>query len=247
MDVTSNNGFIVLFIFVVCVPLVESRSCTYLTTSGNARTFLCSNYEYCCGNSCCRPAVITFYQLWYFWLSVIMIMLLCSGGSWWYRFKYRTSFLTPAGRGFMPASGPAFRHGRQTHGHTTIGVFYYPGSDRVYLQNTPKDPNSLYNYAVGGGGVVLPPPYSTTAMGVHHYNPLSHGSPLPPPTPMPMPLHQAPPPSYESVVSGGGGVAMMASPTSPPLNVVDGQPPLEQHQPTTVNHRSHSPRQSHQC
>lgn len=181
----EDFGFVVFALGLLSLfQEVESRYCSHTGPDGTTTYIMCASYEYCCGRSCCRSPTLTFYQLWYFWLSVIIILLLCSGGGWWYRFKYRgTIYTQPAGPG--------------------TNAFYHPQNDRVFFQNLYKDfryPQQQFDPASASGfshashqyqcgppmvpGLVLPPQSPSTAM---------QGPPLPPP-------YTEPPPSYESVI-----------------------------------------------
>lgn len=169
--------------------VVESRYCTHTDANGSTTYVMCASYEYCCGRSCCRSPTLTFYQLWYFWLLVILTLLLCSGAGWWYRFRYH-------GHIYTQPSVPG------------TNAFYYPQSDQVYLpaQSMYKDvryPQQAYG----------PPPATGASHGSQQYQygpPYSGGmgQPIAPPligaasvsTPPQPPPYAEPPPSYESVI-----------------------------------------------
>lgn len=214
-----GTAWITLSLILTCCHLVESRDCIYITGDGRERTVYCSAYEYCCRSGCCRATVFKFYQFWYFWLSVILIMLLCSGGSWWYRYKYRTQLLSQ----HTPFTHIATANISQQRPNT--GVLYCPGADRVYLGSAPKDP-ALYQYmkvsmppsasygmAAPAGNFSYPTPYPTP--GVQAPN-------LATPTMLPPPPYGGPPPSYESIIPSASS-ATAVPPTPYPLPHSSGQ------------------------
>ncbi|GAB6030479.1 hypothetical protein CHUAL_007343 [Chamberlinius hualienensis] len=139
------------FVLVSLSSSVECRYCTYFTPDGYVRSITCQPYEFCCGNSCCR-STFKFYQFWYFWLSVILILLVCSGGSWWYRLRYRHQFFTHRYSSDAPVDlmlNRAMHRGSSDNRNS--GVMYYTTFERVFFQHQPKDLN---------GQVVAPPTYA---------------------------------------------------------------------------------------
>ncbi|XP_018016628.1 uncharacterized protein LOC108673334, partial [Hyalella azteca] len=48
----------------------------------------CRYQEYCCSQGCCSPSAVTFYQLWYFWLVLLLVGIVCSGYGWYFKHRY---------------------------------------------------------------------------------------------------------------------------------------------------------------
>lgn len=88
---------LIYFVSVVLLnfsKLVDGKTC--FRSDSVYETFTCGMYEYCCGTRCCRSPIITFYQMWYFWLMVFLTILFCSGGGWWYRLRNQDAYITPS-------------------------------------------------------------------------------------------------------------------------------------------------------
>jgi len=81
-------------VFLNFLKLVDGKTC--LRSDNIYESFTCGMYEYCCGTRCCRSPIITFYQMWYFWLMVFLTILFCSGGGWWYRLRNHDAYFTPS-------------------------------------------------------------------------------------------------------------------------------------------------------
>lgn len=68
---------------------VEAKYCLIIE-NGQTKHFACGPFQHCCGTSCCEN-FSPFYQLWYFWLCVMLALIFCSFGGYWYRrhFQHR--------------------------------------------------------------------------------------------------------------------------------------------------------------
>ncbi|XP_055384336.1 myb-like protein AA [Condylostylus longicornis] len=66
--------------------VTSNKYCSLQSVTGQSRYFMCGRHEYCCTFGCCVHLAFQFYQLWYYWLLLIFMFMVCSGGSWWYRF-----------------------------------------------------------------------------------------------------------------------------------------------------------------
>ena len=86
--------YILSVVFLNVLKWVDAKTC--IRSDYIYETFTCGMYEYCCGTRCCRSPVITFYQMWYFWLMVFLTVLFCSGGGWWYRLRNQDTYITPS-------------------------------------------------------------------------------------------------------------------------------------------------------
>uniref|UniRef100_A0A1B6DQ78 WW domain binding protein VOPP1 n=1 Tax=Clastoptera arizonana TaxID=38151 RepID=A0A1B6DQ78_9HEMI len=182
--------------------LVYGRYCTFLEVDGESKYYICPRNEYCCNFGCCLTPTFQFYQLWYYWLMVLFMFLLCSGGTWWYRYWLQGGYSRDLGS-TMPVSHRIHQpRSRQTQ------VSYRPGRETVVMHHVWKPNRNGFSY------VHNPPPSYSIAQCTESVleNPAvpsysrsgASSSSSPQPTNLkPSPYYQlyGPPPSYESVIS----------------------------------------------
>ncbi|XP_055327778.1 vesicular, overexpressed in cancer, prosurvival protein 1-like [Paramacrobiotus metropolitanus] len=59
---------------------------SYYTMTGQKATdkFECRDWDYCCGQACCRSSD-HFFRLWYFWLVIVLVLLMCIASGYYCR------------------------------------------------------------------------------------------------------------------------------------------------------------------
>ncbi|XP_064648252.1 WW domain binding protein VOPP1-like [Lineus longissimus] len=183
------NQIFLFLLILLCFIEAECRTCWY-NGYGYTKYFYCAVNQYCCGPACCQ-SVVSFYRLWYFWLCIIMVLLFCSGGGYWFRNRY-------AHRPFMMSGS----------GSTVTNNGISGGSRGVVLQTAPErtaqNQTSLYPQ-----GNVQPTPPAYTAEGAPYQTyPASYQF-----------QSFGPPPSYDTVYGTGATTGSnnqsQAQPTQP--------------------------------
>ncbi|KAK9504791.1 hypothetical protein O3M35_008976 [Rhynocoris fuscipes] len=204
---------------------VDARYCKY-EFAGQIKYYACPRNEYCCNLGCCISPTFPFYQLWYYWLMVIFMFVVCSGGQWWYRYWVNNNgYLTDLGSAMPGRSTTLSAMARdnaanRNRGNTPLRstrVAYHPATDAVVLHNIWKPPYSdRSNSSNINMPTRAPPSYSQatqqqqvgSSSGLTRdalIAPVAPPPPPPPPTASPKPSTPymqlyGPPPSYESVV-----------------------------------------------
>ncbi|XP_073992969.1 uncharacterized protein [Rhodnius prolixus] len=186
---------------------VEARYCKF-EFEGQQKYYVCPRNEYCCTLGCCISPTFQFYQLWYYWLMVIFMFVVCSGGQWWYRYWVNNNgYLTDLGSA-MPGRGApvgslardgAANRGRGVAPPRSARVAYHPATDAVVLHNIWKPPYpGRSNISSNSNNAGPPPSYSQTTQQVGSST--SSGPQTSPKPPTSYTQLYGPPPSYESVV-----------------------------------------------
>lgn len=185
--------------FMVFFDMADGRYCEF-EVNGESKYYICPRNEHCCNFGCCLSPTFQFYQLWYYWLMVIFMFLLCSGGTWWYRYWLQEGRYPPDLGSTMP---PPSRIHLQSRNRPTR-VSYHPARDAVVLQHVWKPTRST------GLAYTSPPPSYNLAQSLSPVV-LSHATPTnsrdavsyTSPKMKTSPYYQlyGPPPSYESVIS----------------------------------------------
>ncbi|XP_074659166.1 WW domain binding protein VOPP1-like [Tubulanus polymorphus] len=220
MEMHSSTTYkaVVWWILFIIIPVVECRNCFY-NGYGHTKYFYCAANEYCCGAHCCQ-AVYSFYRLWYFWMSIILIFVFCSGGGYWYRRRYIQQRVFINHQMNVAAAGDAI-----------------PMTNRrpPMSGQTAMCPNQQQNigmtFSPQAGVMPLPPGYPHSGSGAVYYA-------------YPTTTFYGPPPSYDSVYNpttriqvqsigpAGGGLQMAPSHTQVTIPN-PGQQQQQQHLPTT--------------
>jgi len=229
---TYTSAWIFFHFFMSLVLKSESRQCS-MTVEGKSQPYYCRGSEYCCNFGCCLPPSFQFYQLWYYWLMVIFMFLVCSGGQWWYKYwvqaRYNPEIVTTM-TGRVPSRRSNPRPAR---------VSYHPARETVMLQH-------IWKPTYPGGARCSPPP-SYHVMGVAGSSRElfdDRGAPKPSPY---MQLY-GPPPSYESVVANTsaaqmvvelpGGSGSISTQTDASPDTLEPSPPLTLHSSGTTQEMS---------
>ncbi|XP_071101857.1 uncharacterized protein [Haliotis cracherodii] len=80
------DSHIIILFSAVLVEIVEGKQCWH-SNKGRTQVFFCADSQICCGQTCCSLDQ-AFYKLWYFWLTVLLLLLLCAAGIYWIRRNY---------------------------------------------------------------------------------------------------------------------------------------------------------------
>lgn len=198
MDYTLST-LVTFTYFMVFLNVADGRYCEF-EVDGESKYYICPRNEHCCNFGCCLSPTFQFYQLWYYWLMVIFMFLLCSGGTWWYRYWLQEGRYPPDLGSTMP---PPSRIHLQSRNRPTR-VSYHPARDAVVLQHVWKPTRTA------GLAYTSPPPSYNLAQSLSPVV-LSHATPTnsrdavsyTSPKMKTSPYYQlyGPPPSYESVIS----------------------------------------------
>lgn len=195
---------------------VEAKYCVTVE-NGQTRHFACGPFQHCCGSLCCE-SFGPFYRLWYFWLCVMLALIFCSFGGYWYRRHYFQHRLfsaqnTPGQRTMM-----LFANNMQTDSRFDYGrsESFYPSRCEHPQDSSVYNPHQSHPYAnsprsevVSGHAVPqsttlsTPPPsyYETVNMppppNYAYFNSHANGSDQP----------STQPNSEESIRRAGSGIA----------------------------------------
>lgn len=183
-----------LFTLIIVINICSangSKYCSY-EVNGEPKYFVCARNEDCCNFGCCVHLAFQFYQLWYYWLLLIFMFMICSGGSWWYKFcRQNESSAYPS----LPQAYERSTRQGMSEIRRTRGI------DRVTL-----DTSSYYLQRMWKASNMAPPPnyYTASVVRYHSTSELEtrrqqqHQQQL-----QDCPYYQlyGPPPSYESVIN----------------------------------------------
>ncbi|XP_046545394.1 vesicular, overexpressed in cancer, prosurvival protein 1-like [Haliotis rubra] len=80
------DSLLIILFSAVLVEIVEGKQCWH-SSQGRTKVFYCADSQICCDQTCCSLNQ-AFYKLWYFWLTVLLLLLLCVAGIYWIRRNY---------------------------------------------------------------------------------------------------------------------------------------------------------------
>ncbi|KAL5006482.1 hypothetical protein ScPMuIL_015288 [Solemya velum] len=145
------NDILFLTVSLLSIALATAKDC-WFTNNGRIRQFYCAEYQSCCADHCCQMSS-KFYQLWYFWMCVVILLVIFAVGIYlvqrWYKF-----------RGILPGATCNRRNQRNT-------ISFVPTS----TTSLPPPYNATNPLACPF--LITPPPYnSTEAMEPPSYNSL---------------------------------------------------------------------------
>lgn len=153
------------FVSATCVflPMVEGKYkyCSYNNIDGQKVYFYCSGYQTCCGDKCCDD-LDRFYRLWYFWLCVLLLLVICSGGGYWIRRRYLVHQIFTSESQQHPVNIPRTQVGT---GYRSLAETSQVAPQPLMIDAPPPPYSSLYlnnNIMPEVCADIKPPPYSET-------------------------------------------------------------------------------------
>ncbi|CAM1321930.1 Uncharacterised protein g7936 [Pycnogonum litorale] len=168
-----SNISLLLFYYVFFELLDANKVCgtrcryTSIYGSGTEHTFRCGAFEVCCGDSCCRTRLINFYQIWYFWVLMALLFLLCGGGGFWAKRHYYSP-AHPVPTVMSTTTVPNVVSSSVSGSHPPgTSVFYqiggygpYPAYGSVVVTGHETVPSYPTVQTVTSSSVTVPPPYT---------------------------------------------------------------------------------------
>lgn len=178
----------------------EAKYCAF-ELQGETKYYVCPRTEYCCNFGCCVSPGFQMYHLWYYWLLVIIMFLVCSGGGLGYRYwlqgRYRAAASAIPNRTSNSRTQNSLR-GPTCHAQQAR-ISYNSARNTVLLHRMLKGPHRSASPAYNGAAASSTH-YQNTSVVLNDNN---------------CPYYQlyGPPPSYETVIAQTRG--KISNPSSP--------------------------------
>ncbi|XP_051174796.1 uncharacterized protein LOC127290337 isoform X2 [Leptopilina boulardi] len=178
----------------------EAKYCAF-ELQGETKYYVCPRTEYCCNFGCCVSPGFQMYHLWYYWLLVIIMFLVCSGGGLGYRYWLQARYRATASEFARRTSNSRTQNSlRGTTCHAQQArISYNSARNTVLLHRMLKGPHRSASPAYNGAAASSTH-YQNTSVVLNDNN---------------CPYYQlyGPPPSYETVIAQTRG--KISNPSSP--------------------------------